>query len=100
MIRHIVMFKIEGFENEADKLVSCTKIKVALEALPSKIPEIRFFQVGLNVNPLPNAFDIVLVSDFESLDTLNIYKKHPAHVEVVNFINTFDKKSQVVDFEL
>jgi len=100
MVRHIVMFNIEGFDNQHDKLKACVQIKDALDSLPDKISEIKFYQVGVNISTADNAFDVVLVSDFETVETLNIYKKHPAHIEVVNFINTFNKKSQVVDFEI
>jgi hypothetical protein len=35
------------------------------------------YTVGFNVRPNPNNWDMVLVSDFESLDDLEAYFAHP-----------------------
>lgn len=99
MIRHIVMIKLKDFENLIDKTNAAEEIKAGLEALPIKIEQIKYYEVGLNISTSANAHDLVLVSDFETLETLDEYRVHPAHVEVVNIILKHSAATQVVDFK-
>ncbi len=100
MIRHIVMFKFENAENKQDMSAFCLNVKSELLALQTKIPEILTMEVGLNIAAAGNAFDLVLVSDFESVTALNAYRIHPEHLMVVELINRYKTAAHVVDYEL
>lgn len=93
MIKHIVSFKLK-----ADSIAQAPAIKARLESLTTKIEQIKFFEVGLNVSKADSAYDLVLVSEFDSLEDLEIYKFHPEHVEVVAFIKPYKLTSMVVDY--
>jgi len=96
MIRHVVLikFKDDAPEDAKDKLVQ------GLRALPEKISEIKYYDVGFDIVKGPNSATVGLVSDFQSLETLESYKIHPAHVEVVeNLIKPYLEKITAVDFE-
>lgn len=81
MIRHIVMFKLKEFETDAEKTASMRQIKEGLEALKNKIDVIRHIQVDFNCNP-EETWDIILTSEFDSLDDLKAYAIHPEHQAV------------------
>ena len=74
-------------------------MKKRLEALPSRIEVIRSLEVGINLVEQARAFDIVLVSTFDSLDDLEKYRVHPAHQEFVNYVAQIREKVASVDYE-
>ena len=98
MIRHIVMFKLKKTQPEESLDRIKNQIKLRLESLPGKIDVIRQMEVGINVVKSDRAFDLALVSSFDSLDDLETYRVHPAHQEVVSYIAEFKDQSAAVDF--
>ncbi len=99
MIQHIVMFKLQALPTKNEKLDIINTIKSALETLPSKIEQIKYFEVGINLLELERAFDFVLVSQFNSLEDLKIYADHPEHQKVVTLIRKYSEKTFSVDYE-
>ena len=51
MVRHLVTFTLEGFDSPAAAQSHLQKIKVALEALPARIPALKAMRVYPNENP-------------------------------------------------
>lgn len=51
MIRHIVLFKMKPFSDAASRLSKLSEIKVALEDLTQKVPELLRAEAGINMNP-------------------------------------------------
>ncbi len=99
MIKHIVMIKLKEFSTDEEKSLKIKDIKVGLENLPKLINEIRFLEVGVNINPSERASDLVLVSDFDSLEDLDVYRVHPEHLKVVDIIKENAAKVTAVDYE-
>jgi len=99
MIQHIVMFKMRAFDNHDERITVLNKIKTALESLPSKINQIKSFEAGINILESERAFDLVLVSIFNSLEDLKIYADHPEHQKVVALIRQYSEKAISVDYE-
>lgn len=81
MIKHIVLFKLKEFDTEAAKQESMQGIKNALEGLAGKIDVLRSIRVDFNCNP-EESWDIILTTEFDSLQDLNTYATHPEHVAV------------------
>jgi hypothetical protein len=100
MIRHIVMFKLREWAEEKDRAANIIELKAKLEALPAQIRDIRFFEVGINVIESSVAYDLVLVSEFESKEALYGYQKHPEHLNVANFVGKTCDNRIVVDYVL
>jgi hypothetical protein len=94
MVQHIVMWKFKEESTQDDIL----EIKNRLEALPEIIPQIKFYEVGLNVKDSNNAMDMVLISKFKSIDEMAIYANHVEHQRVVELIGNATKEARVVDF--
>ena len=80
MIRHIVMFKFRKMDDRENFERIRIEMKEKLDALPQVIKEIKTFETGINVNPIPRAWDLVLVSEFESMEDLEKYRVHPVHL--------------------
>lgn len=100
MIKHIVMWKLKEFAEGKDKVENANIIKASLEDLQDKINEIKFIEVGININNSAQAYDIVLYSHFENMEDLNIYQKHPLHVKVADFVGKVREERVVVDYEI
>jgi hypothetical protein len=96
LVRHIVMWKIHP-EKKAD---SMGEMRQRLLDLANVIEQIKFLEVGINYLDDPAAYDIILVSHFKSRQDVEIYQKHPAHLDVVQFIRTISLDRKVVDYEL
>jgi len=99
MINHIVLFKLKEFENEDLKAVVRSKIKRALLTLQDRISEIKFIQVGENYELNSASWDIGLITHFESLGDLEIYRIHPEHLKVIELIKANTTEKAAVDFE-
>ena len=99
MIEHIVMIQISDAFSAEEKSLKAQEIKGMLEALPAKIKEIKAYEVALNISQSANAYDIVLISSFESLDTLEVYRFHEAHQMVLVKINEYASATTVVDYQ-
>lgn len=98
MIKHIVMFKLKDKSEGRDKAANIQLLKAMLEALPARIKEILFFEVGINFLQASVAFDLVLVSQFESIEALHSYQKHPEHLKVFDFVAKTCESRIVVDY--
>jgi hypothetical protein len=95
------MFK---FKNEAEGKTKSENVKHAkaiLEALENKVDVIRSLEVGINSEEADQAnFDLVLVTDFDSIDHLNEYQIHPDHQEVGKFIRQVIEGRACVDYTI
>ncbi len=94
MIRHIVFFKLE--DNSVEEKEA---IKREIERLKNLIDVIRYYQVGINFSKEDRAYDLALISDFDSKDDLKIYASHPEHLKVINSLKSKNITTKVVDFE-
>ena len=78
MVRHVVMFK---FLPEADGRSKAENVRMTAErlsALPALIPEILHSEVHIGAAARADAnCDLLLISDFESFETLGTYLVHP-----------------------
>ena len=93
MIRHIVMWKFRpGTEKEQAQFLE------GLKQLQGVIPQLLKSEVAVNVGA--DNYDAVLVSEFESLEALDIYKNDPRHVEVSRLCKSIGEDRVAVDFEI
>lgn len=94
MIKHIVFFKLED-NSEAHKEL----VKDKLMSLKEKISVLKGIEVGCNFSLEERAFDLALITDFETTEDLKAYNVHPAHVEFVNYVKARNTITKVVDYE-
>ena len=93
MIKHIVMWKFK--ENEEENM---NKFLEGLNSIKNIIPEIKYMETGVNVNP-KNEFDAILISEFETMEDLEKYKNNPEHVKVSKLCKSIRLDRQAIDYE-
>ena len=92
MIRHIVMWKFRpGTEKEQAQFLE------GLKQLQGVIPQLLKSEVAVNVGA--DNYDAVLVSEFESLEALEIYKYDPRHKAVSALCKSIREDRVAVDYE-
>ena len=95
MIKHIVAWNFP----EADRAANIAEVKRLLEQLPSQIPEIKYYEIGVNLERSEVTKDLILISAFEDTAALKRYAAHPKHRQVVEEINKRVVDRVVVDFQ-
>lgn len=98
MIRHIVSWKLKAGEPEA-QAVAAAEIAGALQALVPVIPEIVSLTVARNIAHEGKNHDVVLVAEFASLDDLETYQVHPAHIRAVGVVGARVSSRASIDVE-
>lgn len=93
MIKHVVMWKFRpGTEAEAKAFLD------GLRGLYGVIPQIREQEVG--VSCLPGGYDAVLISLFDSPESLEAYKNDPRHQAVSALCKAIRTDRVAVDYEV
>ena len=95
MVKHIVMWTFKAGVAEADKL----EMKRQLEALKGLVPSLMNIEIGMNMAVGDAAKDMVLYSEFQSMEDLAAYAGHPEHLKVVEFVKPLVCERAVVDYE-
>ena len=101
MIKHVVMweFKDRAEGNHKEKNIELAKEKIM--ELKDLVDVINFLEVGINLNKSDDqAYDLVLISEFETLADLYEYQNHPDHQKVKDFVKKVVDKRVVVDYEI
>jgi len=98
MINHVVLFKLKEYPAEEKKKV-LNQLKDALEGLKDKIEEVKFLEIGLNYELDAKSYDICLISHFENMEDLDVYRVHPEHMKVVKLVGETTVSRAAVDYE-
>ena len=94
MITHIVLIKLVHSNEETIEVA-----KTALARLEGQIPQLRHFEIGVNIVHTDRSYDLAVVAKFDSLEDLQSYMNHPLHVEVVKYLQGNRRSSITVDYE-
>ncbi len=78
-IRHVVLF---SFKPDADE-AAIGRIIAQLNELPAVIDEIRGWSIREDLGKRDYSSRFALIADFDTMDAMNRYLVHPAHVRVV-----------------
>jgi len=92
------MFKLKDFSTENEKEQKLDQLYEMLARLKDKVPQIKEYEVGKNMSSSASSFDLVLVAGFESEEDLEVYRRHPEHVKVLDFIGKVKDMLAVVDY--
>lgn len=68
--------------------------------MKNRIPQIRHIEVSINFVESDAAYDVALCSEFDREKDLAIYRKHPEHLEVADFVGKVRESRVVVDYKL
>ena len=81
MIKHIVMWKVQG-DAPAERAQEVARVRRSFESLRGRIPGLSHLEVGADASRTEHACDVVLVAEFETQAALDAYASHPEHVRV------------------
>ena len=98
MINHVVLFKLKEYPADEKKAI-LNEVKTALEGLKDKIEQLKYIEVGLNYELEAKSYDISLISHFESIADLDVYRVHPEHMKVVELVGKVAETRAAVDYE-
>jgi heme-degrading monooxygenase HmoA len=79
-IRHVVMWRVRG-QTVAERRANALLVRDTFAAMHGQIPGLLRLEVGVDESGVDYAFDVVMVSEFESAEALAAYAQHPAHLE-------------------
>jgi len=96
MIKHVVLWKFKD-ENKAENMAHAKEI---LLALPAIIPEIKKMEVYADTLHSEASFDLMLETEFLSMEDLGTYTVHPEHQKVSKFIRSVIESRVVLDAEI
>mgnify|MGYP001141977429 CR=1 FL=1 len=96
MVKHIVMFKLQGSVEE--RLNVARRFKDALLALPDVIDVLHSMEVGINENPV-ESWDVVLTAVVDNMEDVAVYANHPAHVAAAGLLAGHKELRACVDYE-
>ena len=100
MIKHIVLWTIKEGETSRVKFERMAEVKARLLDLKDQIREIVSMEVAFNSPSAPDSnYDVILITEFGSWADLEVYRTHPAHVEVAEYINNVKQNRSSIDFE-
>lgn len=99
MINHVVLFKLKQFNTNEEKQEILNQFEAKLLALKNYIPELKYIEVGKNYQIETASYDLCLITHFESIADLDIYRVHPEHLKVVDFVKEITVDRAAVDFE-
>ena len=100
MIRHVVMWKLKETAEGKSKQENMEWIREQLYALVPVIPEIKRMEIGFDVTGSEMSMDLLLLTEFDSLEALGVYAKHPAHVKVAEYVRKVVEARVVLDCEI
>lgn len=99
MIRHIVLFRLDA-RDDRTRAAHARTLTERIEGLAGVVPGLRRISVDPDIGEVPSHFDLALVAELDDRQALHGYQRHPAHVEVAEWIRTVAEVRAVVDAEL
>ncbi len=94
MITHITLYKLVHANTE-----TIEEARKVLASQKEKVPYFRDFEVGVNLLDSYRAYDLALQARFDSMEDLQAYQHHPAHVEVLKYLQGVRQSVITVDYE-
>ena len=94
MLQHYVFLKFRDGTSDGHVAAFCTRML----ALRGAIGGIQHLEIGRDELRDARSWDLVLIMEFESVDALRAYQRHPQHLAVMAFNEPFVANVASVDF--
>jgi len=98
MVTHLVFIQLKPEYSSEQKKEAIDEIAQALNKLPKYIDEIIYYEVVKNELEKKGSSEIGLISKFESYKSLDVYRNHPKHLDVVDIIQKHKKAITSLDY--
>lgn len=92
-VTHIVFMK---FPNPTHEILQQARAK--LLGMQGRVASLRTVEVGLDFDRSARAWDLALVTSFDSREAMDEYQNDPAHLEVLTWLRSLPITSAVVDY--
>ena len=100
MVKHIVMWKFKESAEGRSAAENMELVKDSLYALVGVIDEIKKMEVGIDISHKNGSMDLALITEFESVEALNVYAVHPEHLKVVDLVRKVTETRVVLDYNM
>jgi hypothetical protein len=100
MLKHVVMWKLKDFTENADKQSNARKMKELLDACANLVPGILKLEVAIAQPGLETTYDVVMYSEFVDKAALDSYQSHPQHMALKPFFSAIRDARQCMDYEI
>lgn len=94
MFTHIVLYKLKEPTEENKKA-----LQEKFLSMIGKVEPIRNLETGIDCLQLDRSFDVSLHVKFDSKEDFFVYKDHPFHKGVAEYVHSVVERSVSVDFE-
>lgn len=94
MFRHIVLYRLKD-RSETQK----TALKEKFLSLKGNVEPLRSIEVGTDLLGSARSFDVSLMITFDRKEDLALYKKHPFHIGVSEYVHSVIESSVSCDYE-
>lgn len=95
MLRHFVFLKYLEGTHQQHISHFCEK----MFALCDSLPEVLKLEIGKDELRDSRSWDLVLIMEFPSLESLRAYQKHPLHQAIMKFNDPHVANIASIDFE-
>lgn len=93
MLKHVVCIKLKD-RSRASELATL------LMSLDGRVETLKSIEVGVDVLGSERSWDLLLVTVFDSMQGMQEYQKHPAHLEVAPTLREAAEQIATVDYEV
>ncbi len=100
MIRHVVMWKFKENSEGKTKMENMEWVREHLYALLPVIPEIKRMEIGFDIMGTDMSMDLMLLTEFDTVETMKIYAGHPEHLKVSAYVRKVIETRVVLDCEI
>ena len=94
MLQHYVFLKYREGTSDGHIAAFCGRMM----ELRGTIGEIQHLEIGRGELHDARSWDLVLIMEFASVETLRAYQRHPDHLKVMSFNDPFVANVASVDF--
>jgi len=70
-----------------------------LEKLKEGIPTLRSLEIGEDVTRSSRSYDLALITRFDDAAGFQVYREHPVHLPVLDYMREACETTAAVDFE-
>lgn len=98
-VKHIVMWTLRG-DSPQEKARAIALVQGRFEGLRGRIPGLLHLEIGVDTSGVDYACDVVLYSEFDSLESLASYAIHPAHLQLKAELGDLRVARHQVDYSL
>lgn len=97
MIRHTIMWKFTDEFEKMDKQQIMERVKNGLTSLVDVVPGLKNASVEPDVLHSERSYDMIYISEFESMEALEAYQSNPDHLRIAGFIRQVRTAQAVTD---